>query len=1126
VKDHGLRISLNARRAFDINGMLFPKHERSAGYYRKAQDLAYHMAMYIRGEHPPEPSKLYAAGLLSRIYQRVIEHYLSETCPEAFSSSLEHLEQVLPDTDSILREYHIQFPSGDSRSYDAADSLQGMLLTILARRNPALISSLEQFFDDSPLAKNPSYLPLVNRFLDFLSTLPPVASTNMPLPDFLLEPIRRFPDDLTKQLLFIREQWVSFIPELAEDILRAVDVIREETRAFFPPGKGETHEYTYHFLDEEIERYSKDTNWMPRVVMIAKSALVWLDQLSRQYGFPITRLDQIPQREIELLAERGFTALWLIGIWERSAASKEIKRRCGNPEADASAYSLKRYEIAESLGGWPALDALRRRCKELGVRLASDMVPNHTGLDSDWLIHRPDLFLQVDHPPFPSYSYQSEPVCNIENTEVYIEDHYYDRSDAAVTCKRVDARSGDVQYVFHGNDGTSTPWNDTAQLDYLNPDTREIVVQTILHVARNFPIIRFDAAMTLAKRHIQRLWYPKPGQGGDIPGRSFYSMTDQEFHQAIPKEFWREVVDRVAQEAPDTLLLAEAFWMMEGYFVRSLGMHRVYNSAFMNMLKDEENEKYRNTIKNTLQFDPEILKRFVNFMNNPDEETAVAQFGDGDKYFGVTTLLATMPGLPMFGHGQIEGYREKYGMEYTRAYLDEKPDQHLVDQHYRRIFPLLKLRPLFAESSRFRLYDFHTPQGVNEHVYAYTNALGDRRALVLYNNSFEQTAGWFKDSVPFLDKTNGEPVHRTEILGEALGASPKTQYYLIFQDPVEGLTYIRQSTEVHSRGLYAVLKGYETQVFMNFYEVYDAYGLYHELASLLHGKGSPNFEHELSLLRLRPLHSWMHPFIEADQLKLMELMISGKEQTLDTVKQRWLALYRGLVRTWNTQFHAEGTSLPSQLPESVLRHLLEYLDCISRVFARINRKDASNPSLYRFVTDSLAVMPEFPVILMSSVIVAPLAYGVSEGTFASWVKPLMLDTLFDQPLSDAGVPPEDIIRSLLGSEFFSRYSDWTKGLLSGEETSADVLYRLFSDALFREYTGCNWHEGIQWYRKESFQEALVLLALTHLLSSADHTAKEENHVCSVLYSWYIREPQSGYRVDRLLEAVSEDDEDS
>jgi hypothetical protein len=71
---------------------------------------------------------------------------------------------------------------------------------------------------------------------------------------------------------------------------------------------------------------------------------------------------------------------------------------------------------------------------------------------------------------------------------------------------------------------------------------------------------------------------------------------------------------------PDTLLLAEAFWLMEGYFVRTLGMHRVYNSAFMNMLKMEDNAKYRTTIKNVLEFSPQVLQRFVNFMNNPMNE--------------------------------------------------------------------------------------------------------------------------------------------------------------------------------------------------------------------------------------------------------------------------------------------------------------------------------------------------------------------------------------------------------------------------------------------------------------------------------------------------------------------------
>src|SRR4029077_9051307 len=252
---------------------------------------------------------------------------------------------------------------------------------------------------------------------------------------------------------------------------------------------------------------------------------------------------------------------------------------------------------------------------------------------------------------------------------IYLEDHYYDRSDAAVVFKRVEHSNGSARYIYHGNDGTSMPWNDTAQLNYLRADVREAVIQTILHVARNFPVIRFDAAMTLAKKHVQRLWFPEPGAGGAIPSRSEHGMTRAEFDAAIPEEFWREVVDRVAAEVPDTLLLAEAFWLLEGYFVRTLGMHRVYNSAFMHMLRDEDAKGYRKLIRETIEFDPEILKRYVNFMSNPDEKTALEQFGKGDKYFGAATVLATLPGLPMLGHGQVQGFGEKYGMEFRRPTL-------------------------------------------------------------------------------------------------------------------------------------------------------------------------------------------------------------------------------------------------------------------------------------------------------------------------------------------------------------------------------------------------------------------------------------------------------------------------
>ena len=147
-------------------------------------------------------------------------------------------------------------------------------------------------------------------------------------------------------------------------------------------------------------------------------------------------------------------------------------------------------------------------------------------------------------------------------------------------------------------------------------------------------------------------------------------------------------MDRVAKEAPDTLLLAEAFWMMESYFVRTLGMHRVYNSAFMNLLRDEDNARFRELLKKSLEFDPQIVKRYVNFMNNPDERTAVDQFGKGDKYFGICTLLATLPGLPMIGHGQFEGYTEKIWHGNTvRRILMKHPIQTLLNSTEEKLYP-------------------------------------------------------------------------------------------------------------------------------------------------------------------------------------------------------------------------------------------------------------------------------------------------------------------------------------------------------------------------------------------------------------------------------------------------------
>ncbi|MEA3440873.1 MAG: alpha-amylase family glycosyl hydrolase, partial [Chloroflexota bacterium] len=731
-----------------------------------------------------------------------------------------------------------------------------LLMLWLENANPAFSPFLE-LFDDADLEHDPTYQGVLLELYEFFETQPPFGPDYQNLIDMLRAPAIAVPHSLSGQLEYIRTRWGYLLGKHLYRLLSSLDLIKEEEKAIFGVGGGGPS-YVYEFgdLELEAERFSQDKDWMPNLVLIAKNSYVWLDQLSKQYNRPITRLDQIPDEELDKLARWGFSGLWLIGVWERSTASRTIKQMRGNPEAVASAYSLFSYDIAADLGGDEAYEDLRDRAWQRGIRLSSDMVPNHMGIDSRWLIEHPDWFISLDYSPFPSYSFNGSNLSRDENVGIYIEDHYFDNTDAAVVFKRVDFRSGEEKYIYHGNDGTSMPWNDTAQLNYLLPEVREAVIQTILQVARKFPIIRFDAAMTLAKKHYQRLWFPEPGSGGDIPSRADNGLTRAQFNEAFPEEFWREVVDRVAQEVPDTLLLAEAFWLMEGYFVRTLGMHRVYNSAFMNMLRDEKNQEYRLVIKNTLEFDPEILKRYVNFMNNPDERTAVDQFGKGDKYFGICSMMATLPGLPMFGHGQIEGYTEKYGMEYRRAYWDETPDSYLIERHEREIFPLLRQRWLFANVQNFLLYDFFTPEGsVNEDVFAYSNRAGEQRSLVVYHNRYADTRGWIRTSSAYLDKSGEERRLVQKSIGEGLGLSNDESMFVIFRDHISGLEYIRRNVELHRQGLYIEMRAYQARVFLDFHQVQDnEWGTYSQLAAYLEGRGVPSIDEAMREFYLQQLH--------------------------------------------------------------------------------------------------------------------------------------------------------------------------------------------------------------------------------------------------------------------------------
>ncbi len=1087
----------------------------------------------VYSSHPPEPiyaGQLASASVLVDIFRYIVQIYCQEEQPGAIPRGLDWVGRQRDQYTiskpplsfvahfpplSVLqgKQSETDYINRPDSSLQRENIMRELILLPIAVSNPAF-KPFKLLFDDSDLKMDSPYIPLIQGLENFFATQPPFGPVGLTLFECLRAPILASPDSLKGQLDYILRHWAHFLPlELLEKLMMAVDILEEEqTLRGLGPGQSlalrfDRDAFGMNLGYAEPSAFSPDADWMSTVVLMAKSIYVWLYQLSRKYQRDIHLLNDIPDEELDQLARWGFTGLWLIGLWERSSASRKIKNIMGNPEAVSSAYSLYDYVIAHDLGGEDAFQQLKQRASKRGIRLASDMVPNHMGIYSKWVTEHPQWFLQSDYPPFPAYQYTGVDLSDDPRVCIQIDDGYWQHRDAAVVFKRIDKWTGDAKYIYHGNDGTSMPWNDTAQLNFLIPEVREAVIQTILHVARKFPIIRFDAAMTLAKRHYQRLWFPQPGEGGAIPSRAEHGMTKAQFDALLPKEFWREVVDRVAKEQPDTLLLAEAFWLMEGYFVRTLGMHRVYNSAFMNMLKMEDNAKYRTTIRNVLEFSPEVLKRFVNFMNNPDERSAVDQFGRGDKYYGVTMMMVTMPGLPMFGHGQVEGFAEKYGMEYRRSYWDEPVDQGMVERHEREIFPLMRRRRLFSGAANFSFYDFRSPEGwVDENVFAYSNRFGDERAVILYNNAYNTTRGQIHTStaVNIGDGDNVNLVRRS--LSEALGLTVADNCFYTFRDYRTGLEYIRHSRHLADQGLFVELHAYQYHAFLDFQAVYNSDGSWAELERRLNGAGVANLEETHRELQLEPVlgpfRNLMNPAMiekfriqKPDPDKLYREALSNFYEAIKlkinsaAAVEPWIKSFLTARKTWNRIAPDFAGASPEE-----------------------KKSDFADPGL----------------IVYAWLILKPLADNLAGPDasrspasameqFDHWLLPKVMKEFFSQLLKD---PDQAYWDSRLVMIWLA-HPDWFTLILQNK--SDEFFRRLIVDPPAREYLQINKYQDTLWLTKEKLERLIKTLGpLAYLSASAGESSRKLNlsNLKAAGEKILSAAEQAGYRVEILAELLN------
>jgi len=147
---------------------------------------------------------------------------------------------------------------------------------------------------------------------------------------------------------------------------------------------------------------------------------------------------------------------------------------------------------------------------------------------------------------------------------------------------------------------------------------------------------------------------------------------------------------------------------MEGYFVRTSGC-TASTTAPSCTCSATRTTRLRKVIRDTIEFDPEILKRYVNFMTNPDEETAIGSSGRATNTSG-SDAPGDVAGAAMIGMARSRASQRNTGWS-SAGPSRRDPERGLVARFEAEIVPLLQsaggspARPFPAVRRRDRARD-------------------------------------------------------------------------------------------------------------------------------------------------------------------------------------------------------------------------------------------------------------------------------------------------------------------------------------------------------------------------------------------------------------------------------------
>lgn len=420
---------------------------------------------------------------------------------------------------------------------------------------------------------------------------------------------------------------------------------------------------------------------------------VWLHTLSQRYDRPIT-LNDVPAEAWDELAEYGFDAVWLMGVWERSPRGRTIALEHPGLQMEyhralpdftpedvvGSPYAVHRYAVDARLGGPEGLAAARQALADRGMRLILDFVPNHVATDHPWLADHPNFFIQGTPEELAA-----DP------------DSFFEASG---------------QIYANGRDPYFPAWTDTAQLNAFDPGLRSAVIDTLRGMGDQCDGVRVDMAMLMISRVFAGTW---GGRAGDTPQH----------------EFWWEIIEAVHETHPHIIFMAEAYWDME-WELQQQGFDYCYDKRLYDRLAHEGPA----AIHGHLDADLDYQRKLVRFIENHDEPRAAATFNA--KYARAAAMVAaTLPGARLFHQGQLEGSRIKLPVQLGRRHPE--PVDSNLREFYRRLLQELR-SPAFHEGTWQPCERTGWPDNATyENLVAWCWENGSDRRLIVVNLS-EQAA--------------------------------------------------------------------------------------------------------------------------------------------------------------------------------------------------------------------------------------------------------------------------------------------------------------------------------------------------------------------------------------------------